>query len=75
MICWFENSGNDTSRNRNFVFLLSSISSFKQGIPVNEKCFRKFIALSVARGDKIIPQGVWVNDGDRYLAPNKDNVK
>jgi hypothetical protein len=59
MICWFENSGNDTSRNRNFVFLLSSVSSFRQ-----------FIALSVAKGNTIIPQGVWINDGDRYLAPN-----
>lgn len=71
MLCWFEISGNDTSRNRNFVFLLSSVSSFRQGIPIYEKGFRQFIALSVAKGDTIIPQGVWLNDGDRYLAPNR----
>ena len=71
MICWFENSANDTSRNRNFVFLLSSVSSFRQGIPIYEIGFRQFLALSVAKGNTIIPQGVWVNDGDRYLAPNR----
>ncbi|NDB58150.1 hypothetical protein EB001_06870 [bacterium] len=74
MICWFENSGNDTSRNRNFVFILSSTSSIKQGIPIMDKGFRHFIALSVSRGDSIIPQGYWKNDGDRYLAPNRETI-
>jgi len=75
MICYFEISRNNTSRNRMFVIILSSQFSDKSGVPIFEKNFRNFISLSVAKSDTIIPQSRWVSHGDVYYAPKKDTLK
>ncbi len=75
MICWFEMSRNNTSRNRMFVIILSSQFSDKSGVQVFEKNFREFVSLSVAKSDMIIPQSRWVSHGDVYYAPKQDTLK
>ncbi len=71
MICYFEISRNNTSRNRQFVIILSSQFSDKSGITIFEENFRNFIGLSIAKSDMIIPQSRWVSHGDVYYAPSK----
>ena len=67
MICWFESSSNNTSRNGNFVFLISGISSGKSGLPILKENFREFMGLSLA---KYLPKAKWERDYDSYLMPN-----
>ena len=72
MLCWFEHSSNDIARNEKMVFLLSSYSSSKSGVPIHEENFREFIALSASKGREVIGRrSKWYIINDPYLTPNK----
>jgi hypothetical protein len=70
MICWFEASSNEVTRNEHSVFILSSISSSKSGMEILPANFRAFIALSTARNREAVGRGNWILNPNRYLAPN-----
>jgi hypothetical protein len=72
MICWFENSSNEVSRNEHSVFILSSISSSKSGFEIEPNNFRRFIALSASRGREVVGRSNWILNPNRYVSP-KDN--
>jgi len=72
MICWFETSSNEVTRNEHSVFILSSISSSKSGVEVLSSNFRRFVALSTSKGRQVIGRGDWIINHNLYLAPNKD---
>jgi len=75
MICWFETSSNEVTRNEHSVFILSSISSSKSGVEVLSSNFRRFVALSTARGREVVGRSDWILNPNRYLTPNKDKEK
>jgi hypothetical protein len=69
MICWFETSSNEVTRNEHSVFILSSISSSKSGVEILSSNFRMFVALSTARSREVIGRSDWILNPNRYLAP------
>jgi hypothetical protein len=69
MICWFEKSSNEVSRNEHSVFILSSISSSKSGTEILQPNFRKFLALSVSKNREVVGRGNWIINHNLYLAP------
>jgi len=76
MICWLELSSNDVMHSSQYKYLISSISAKasrtdcgKQGFFLEPYYFRDSIALSTS---KALTKHTWINDQDRYLAPNKD---
>jgi hypothetical protein len=73
MICWFETSSNEVTRNEHSVFTLSSIASSKSGIEIFPINFRVFVALSTARNREVIGRGNWILNPNRYLAPCKED--
>jgi hypothetical protein len=66
MICWFENHSNIIQYNPTHVFLLSSISNDKHGLPLNKVNVRISISLYTARS--IIPN-TWRDNPDVYVKP------
>lgn len=72
MICWFETSSNEVTRNEHSVFILSSISSSKSGVEILSSNFRRFVALSTARGREVIGRSDWVLNPNRYLGRHND---
>jgi hypothetical protein len=75
MICWFETSSSEVSRNEHSVFILSSIASSKSGIEILPINFRMFVALSTARGREVIGRSDWILNPNRYLAPCEESNK
>lgn len=71
MLCWFESSSNEVGRNEHSVFILSSISSSKSGFGIEPNNFRRFVALSTAKGREVVGRGEWILDHNRYLAPKR----
>jgi hypothetical protein len=69
MICWFENSGNDTSNIDTYVFLLSSVSSRKRGVFTHPFNFRRSLSLYIARNRDIISTTDFRTHNNVYLAP------
>jgi len=69
MICWFENTANEPQNSTSLVYLLSSKSSRGGGLYMNQQNIRKCLAIFITRS---IEKQNWINDQDRYLAPNKD---
>jgi hypothetical protein len=70
MICWFENSGNDVTKNDMDVFLMSSISSSRCGVYVaTGEHFRRVMALYVARNRRLIVPTNFLLHNNVYLAP------
>lgn len=74
MICWFVNKGNAPEANEHNVFLLSSVSPKRVGEMVDEKNFRRFVALSTSKGREVVGRGEWILNHNLYLAP-KDKLK
>ncbi len=72
MICWFVNKGNAPDENEHNVFLLSSVSPKRVGQMVDNKNFRRFIALSASRGREVVGRGNWIIGHNLYLAPEED---
>jgi hypothetical protein len=72
MILWFENKGTAPEANEHSIFLLSSTSSTKCGMVIHKKNFRKFIALSTAKGREVIGRGDWILNHNLYLAPKDE---
>jgi hypothetical protein len=70
MICWFENSNNDITSIDSHVFFLSCVSSRHSGYYIDEKNFRRFIALST-KGREVVGRGEWILNHNLYLAPKK----
>ena len=66
MICWLENHSNIIQYNPTHVFLLSSISNDKHGLPINKANSRGSLSLYVARS---IITNNWTNNSNVYVEP------
>ena len=71
MICWFENLNNTIQTIQSSVYFVSSKSSQAHGYYIDEKSFRRNVAVYVARGRDIIDSS-WVNQSDVYLHPKSE---
>jgi hypothetical protein len=66
MICWFENNNNNIGKSIQDVFLVSSYSSVKHGLCIEELNIRQALSLYVIRR---LSSTTHINREDVYLAP------
>jgi hypothetical protein len=69
MICWFDISSNDVSRNAQFVYLLSMCPNSPSGFFIRDLNIRDSIACYIAK--RVIPSNIWHFHDDPYQAPRK----
>ncbi len=72
MLFWFENNCNNVGESTQKVFLVSSTSAGKHGLPILPLNFKESVALYVVRRTTICS---FHNREDAYLSPNKDTLK
>ncbi len=70
MICFYDDSSNDVSRNAQFVFVMSS--ALRRCTPITNLNFRHFVANFIVKSNKLIPSAYWVHHDDPYFAPNSE---
>ncbi len=68
MICFYDGSSNNVSRNAQFVFVMSSDSI--RSISVDKRNFRRFVANFTAKSNKIVPSNYWLHHDDSYFEPS-----
>jgi hypothetical protein len=70
MKLYFISDSNNVQQGQQLVYLQScKCYSHSGGLYIYENNFRDMVALFNAR---VLPRHTWINDQDRYLAPDKD---